>query len=145
MEWKSHGEWAIQIKSWKLNIFWTSHGISLLVANDAREVLMIWLRGGFGLCSEFNIVMLGRGQPYFRLLIFSLKIDLTFRICHEYAIFCVCLPGIMENYVTCHGKVMEFYYQISVGTLLLLKKPHLIYLGQSMFVIIGGHCEFHCL
>ena len=32
-------------------------------------------------------------------------------------IFCVCLRGIMENDVTCHGKVIAFYYQISVGTL----------------------------
>ena len=32
-------------------------------------------------------------------------------------IFCVGLPGIMENSVNCHGKVMELYYQISVGTL----------------------------
>ena len=30
-------------------------------------------------------------------------------------IFCVCLPGIMENRVNCHGKVTEFYYQISLG------------------------------
>ena len=29
----------------------------------------------------------------------------------------VWLPGIVENSVICHGKVMEFYYQISVGTL----------------------------
>ena len=30
----------------------------------------------------------------------------------------LCLPsGIMENSVNCFGKVMEFYYQISVGTL----------------------------
>ena len=29
-------------------------------------------------------------------------------------VFCVCLPGIKENSVNCHGKVMEFYYQISV-------------------------------
>ena len=32
-------------------------------------------------------------------------------------IFCVCLPGIMENSVNCHGKIMEFYFQISVRTL----------------------------
>ena len=32
-------------------------------------------------------------------------------------IFCVCLPGIMENSVNCHGRVMELYYQISVVTL----------------------------
>ena len=31
-------------------------------------------------------------------------------------IFCVCLPGIVENGVSCHGKVLEFYYQISVRT-----------------------------
>ena len=32
-------------------------------------------------------------------------------------IFCVCLPGIMENSINCHGKVMDLYFQISVGTL----------------------------
>ena len=32
-------------------------------------------------------------------------------------IFCVCLPGIMENSINYHGRVMEFYYQIPVGTL----------------------------
>ena len=32
-------------------------------------------------------------------------------------IMCVGLPGIMENSVNCDGKVREFYYQISVGTL----------------------------
>ena len=30
-------------------------------------------------------------------------------------IFCVCLPGIVENSVNCHGKVMEFYYKIYVS------------------------------
>ena len=29
---------------------------------------------------------------------------------------CVCLPDIMENSINCHGKILEFYYQISVGT-----------------------------
>ena len=32
--------------------------------------------------------------------------------------FCVFLPGIMGNDVTCRGNVMEFYYRISAGTLL---------------------------
>ena len=46
--------------------------------------------------------MLGRGQPYFWVI---------FPICDEYvqmifSFFCACLPGIMENSVTCHGKVM---------------------------------------
>ena len=37
----------------------------------------------------------------------------------------VCLPGIMENCLYCHGKVMEFYYQISVGTVFIqFKFPH---------------------
>ena len=32
-------------------------------------------------------------------------------------IFCVCLPGIIENSVLdCHGKFIKFYFQISVGT-----------------------------
>ena len=30
-------------------------------------------------------------------------------------IFCVCVSCILENSVNCHGKVMEFYYQISVN------------------------------
>ena len=58
------------------------------------------------------------GKPSFRLLIFSLKRDLTFFscMCDEYMrLFSVF--GFMENGVNCHGKVMEFYYQISVGTL----------------------------
>ena len=68
--------------------------------------------------------MLGGGTiifstPYFQ---FENRFDLLFRIyiCDEYAqmFFCVFLPGIMGNDVTCRGNVMEFYYQISAGTLL---------------------------
>ena len=44
--------------------------------------------------------------PYFQ---FEKRFDFIF----VYVIFCVRLPGIMENSVKCHGKVMEFYYQIS--------------------------------
>ena len=36
-------------------------------------------------------------------------------------IFCVGLPGIVENGVNCHGKVMEFYDQISVGLVYLIE------------------------
>ena len=83
-----------------------------------RPIAVIWLREGFGLCSEFKIVMLGREQPYFRLLIFSLKIDLSYflYICDEYVqmIFCVCLPSIMENDVSYHGKVMEFSWNFII-------------------------------
>ena len=39
----------------------------------------------------------------------------------------VCLPGIMENKVNCHGKVVEFYYQISVGTMEMSHESALLY------------------
>ena len=39
-------------------------------------------------------------------------------------IFCVCLPGIMENSVNCCGKVTEFYYQIYAGTLQAVSTVH---------------------
>ena len=32
--------------------------------------------------------------------------------------FCVSLPGIVENSVSFHGKVMGFYYEIFAGTLI---------------------------
>ena len=38
-------------------------------------------------------------------------------------ISCFSLPGIMANSVNCHGKVEEFYYQISMGTLSVLLYP----------------------
>ena len=86
--------------------------------------------------------MLGREQPYFRLLILSLKIDLSYfsYICDEYAqlIFCGCLPGIMENDVTCHGKVMEFYYHISVGTLCVLLGHTIMHVTQWCYVLLSN-------
>ena len=36
-------------------------------------------------------------------------------------IFCVGLHGIVENGENCHGKVMEFYYQNSVGLVYLIE------------------------
>ena len=60
--------------------------------------------------------------PYFQ---FEKKFDFLFvyvmNTIIRSIIFCVCLPGIMENGVNCHGKVMEFDYQISVGTLCILR------------------------
>ena len=32
--------------------------------------------------------------------------------------FCVCLLGIMENSENCYEAVVEFYYVISVGTMI---------------------------
>ena len=60
--------------------------------------------------------------PYFK---FEKRFDFRF-VC--VMIFCVGLPGIMENSVNCHGKVMEFYYQISVGPCALYSRDlfHLI-------------------
>ena len=126
-----HGNWAEKINSWKLKIFWKSHVISLpLITNHAREVPMIpylsrsiagicpW--DAFGLCSRSQIVMfaLGRRQtifltPYFKFE--NILFSFLMRYMHIIMIFCV-LPGIMENSLNCNRKVMEFYYQISVGT-----------------------------
>ena len=113
-------------------IFCTSHVISLpLIMNHARAVPIvpylsrsiagIWPWEAFGLCSRFEIVMLALGRrqtifltPYFKFenILFSF---LMMRYMHIIMIFCV-LPGIMENSLNCNRKVMEFYYQISVGT-----------------------------
>ena len=49
--------------------------------------------------------------PYFQ---FEERFDFLFVFVMNTMIFCVCLPGIMENNVHFLGKVMEFYYQISV-------------------------------
>ena len=103
-----------------------SSGISLLlITNHAREVsitpyLLAYCSDlATGSCSRFQVVMLGRRLTIFSTAYFKFEKRFSFRICNEYAqfIFCVGLPGIMENSVNCHGKVMEFYYQISVGTL----------------------------
>ena len=86
--------------------------------NQALEAV-IWLWEAFALCCLFQIIMFGR-RKLSRLLIFSLKED--FDILFVYVMNTrddlLCPPGIMENSVNCHGKVMELYYQISVGTLL---------------------------
>ena len=114
------------MKSLKLKIFWKSHVISQpLITNHAQEVPMIpylsrstagiWPREAFGLCSRFEIVMLGKKRANFLMPYFKFENKFFFRfLCDEYVhmIFCVCLPDITENSVNCHGKVMEFYYQI---------------------------------
>ena len=58
-------------------------------------------------CSKLKIIILGRRQTIFPTLYFQ------FEKKFDFLIFCVCLPGIMENRVNDHGKVKEFYYQIS--------------------------------
>ena len=74
---------------------------------------VIWLWEAFGLCSRFQIIMfkLGKRQTIFLTSYFQFerRFDLIF-VCDEYAhiLFCVCLPGIMENSVGCHGKSWNF-------------------------------------
>ena len=132
----SHGKaWKI-ILSWKMgkkvmeieNIV-KSNGISLLlITNHAREVTIIpylWAycsdldMGGFRFMfsstnrnarQEENISL----TPHFQ---FEKRLDFLFICVIHVMIFCVCLPGILENSVNCQGNVMEFYYVISVGTL----------------------------
>ena len=119
-----------------------------------RPTAVMWLCATFGLCSRFQVIMLGRRQaifltPYLILFkIFEFLFVYMIRILVMF--FCVCLPGIMENSGNCHGKVMEFYCQISVGTLtvsirLLFKLIHSssYWCCITMFTILHNFAPYH--
>ena len=59
--------------------------------------------------------MLGRRQSIFSTpnFQFEKRLDFLFVFVMNTHDDLLCLPGIMENSVNCHGKVMEFYYLIS--------------------------------
>ena len=104
-------------KSWNFSTAYHESRTSRsdIIPYKNRPNAMIWLWEGFGLLTRFQIVLLSTkavDRPSFRLPIFSLKLDLTFFSCtvrDEYAqmIFWVCLPGITENRVNCHGILLS--------------------------------------
>ena len=74
----------------------------------------------------FQIVMISRKQPIFLSPNFQFENNFYFRfvslrIMHDDLL---CLPSWHNgNCVNCQGRIMEFYYQISVGTLQGLAMP----------------------
>ena len=112
-------------KSWKMGkknkvteILKKSWISLLLITNHAREVPIIPYRStgllqwfGYGRLSVYvldsQFVMLGGRQTIFLTPYFQFEKRFTFFPCMWWIraiIFCVCLPGIMENGVNCHGK-----------------------------------------
>ena len=94
-----HGKWAKKI----------GMEIDKYSENQYRLTAVIWIWAVFNSCSRFQIIILDRPQtifssPYFQ---FKKRFDFYIILCYEYARRSpICLP------VNCHGKVMEFYYQI---------------------------------
>ena len=141
-------------KSW--NFFTADHESRTRSSNNSTSTgLLQWF--GYGRLSVYvldsQFVKVG-GKPSFWLLIFCLKRDLTFFSCMWWIraiIFCVCLPGIVENGVNCHGKSWKSHgillsdfcgnpvYNVRVGT---IHRYIAILVTRFVCNTLGNNCYF---